>query len=198
MELLPERAIRWGDTLLVADVHWGKTATFRRHGIPVPHGDLEEDLARLDRLVALAGIRRLVVLGDLVHARVPPEVEAAVATWRAARPVELVLVRGNHDRHQPRLPAAWGIEDRDGPWRVGPFAFVHVPIEVDGAYALGGHLHPAAWVSGRGDALRLPCFHFGAAVGVLPAFGTFTGGVIVRRAPADRVYVIAGREVREV
>jgi DNA ligase-associated metallophosphoesterase len=190
--------VRWGDTLFVADVHWGKTATFRRMGIPVPLGDLDEDLGRMDALVTGTGVRRVVVLGDLVHARVDDDVVEAVAAWRRARPVEMVLVRGNHDRHQPRLPAAWGIEDRQGPWRLGPFALVHAPVEIDGAYTLAGHVHPAVRVAGRGDALTLPCFHFGRAVGILPAFGTFTGGVSVRRAPGDRVYAIAGKQVRPV
>ena len=62
---------------------------------------------------------------------------------------------------------------------------------------LAGHVHPAAVLSGRGhDRLRLPCFHFGPAVGVLPAFGAFTGMHVLPRGPQDRVYVVAGDEVR--
>jgi hypothetical protein len=65
---------------------------------------------------------------------------------------------------------------------------------VPGAYVLAGHLHPGAGAGpGAHDRLRLPCFHFGAAVGVLPAFGAFTG---MHRAAAwagDRVFVVAGR-----
>jgi hypothetical protein len=44
--------------------------------------------------------------------------------------------------------------------------------------------------------LRLPCFHFGAEVGVLPAFGAFTGMHVMPRAPDDRVFVVAGDAVR--
>ena len=43
---------------------------------------------------------------------------------------------------------------------------------------------------------RLPCFHFGAQVGVLPAFGAFTGSHRVQAAPGDRVYVVQGDVVR--
>ncbi|MFY7902844.1 MAG: hypothetical protein ACOVOU_08040, partial [Rubrivivax sp.] len=68
-----------------------------------------------------------------------------------------------------------------------------------GRYVLAGHVHPAASLGGRGPGrLRLPCFHFGADVGVLPAFGEFTGSRVLPRAPGDRVFVIAGDAVREV
>jgi hypothetical protein len=33
-------------------------------------------------------------------------------------------------------------------------------------------------------------------VGVLPAFGAFTGMHVVQRQPSERVYVVAGDEVR--
>jgi metallophosphoesterase superfamily enzyme len=48
------------------------------------------------------------------------------------------------------------------------------------------------------ERLRLPCFHFGAGVGVLPAFGAFTGMHAVRARTGDRVYVVAGDRVREL
>jgi metallophosphoesterase superfamily enzyme len=49
---------------------------------------------------------------------------------------------------------------------------------------------------GRGiDRLRLPCFCFGDAVGVLPAFGAFTGMHPVERDPAMQVYAIADDRV---
>jgi uncharacterized protein len=63
---------------------------------------------------------------------------------------------------------------------------------------LAGHLHPCITV-GRGiDRLRLPCFHFGANVGVLPAFGVFTGMHPIDRAPGDRVFVVADNAVHEL
>jgi len=109
-------------------------------------------------------------------------------------------VRGNHDRHAGDPPPDWRLHCVDEPWRVGPWALVHHPAPVAGAYVLAGHLHPAVRLGGRGaraqDRLRLPCFHFGPAVGVLPAFGAFTGQHVVRPAPGDRVFVVHGDAVR--
>src|SRR5690349_2361179 len=74
--LLPERAVWWPDrkTLVVADVHWGKSAHFRKHGIPMPGGTQDRDSLRLARLIREYGAERLVIAGDLFHSRHNAEV----------------------------------------------------------------------------------------------------------------------------
>ena len=202
LRLLAQRAAYLPEhhTLLVADAHIGKAVSFRRLGVPVPGGTTTETLERLDAAVAASGTRRVVFLGDLLHSARSRAAAtwAAVAQWRAMHPrLELTLVRGNHDHHAGDPPAEWGVECRDGPLRLGGLALAHHPDPVPSAYVLAGHMHPAAVVGGRAhDRLRLPCFHFGTQVGVLPAFGAFTGMHVLPRGPGDRVYVIAGDAVR--
>ncbi len=197
LRLLPQRAafLPGPGLLLVADLHLGKAQSFRRLGVPVPQGTTTATLARLDAALAATGARGIVFLGDLIHSArsKAPATWAAVARWRerhAALPLH--LVRGNHDRHAGDPPAAWRIETVDEPWPVWPgLALAHHPVAVTGAYVLAGHLHPAVVVGGRAhDRLRLPCFHFGAHVGVLPAFGAFTGTHPVVRTAGDRVYAV--------
>ena len=103
LSLLPERAIFWNAqrTLFIADPHWGKAATFRAGGIPVPSGTTDESISRLDRLLERTAAQQIIFLGDLLHAREGRSAEmfSAVARWRESRPeVELQLVRGNHDK----------------------------------------------------------------------------------------------------
>lgn len=199
--LWPERAAFDSEsrTLLVADAHLGKAQAFRRLGVPVPGGTTADNLQTLSRLVERAQALGVVFLGDLLHARHgrSPAVLDAVARWRARHAgLELRLVRGNHDSRAGDPPPDWGVEVVDEPWPLGPWALCHHPHPVPGAYVLAGHLHPAVTL-GRGiDRLRLPCFHFGAEVGVLPAFGAFTGMHTIERAPGDRVCAIAHDEVR--
>ena len=52
LELMADRAVYWSaqQAILVADLHWGKDATFRAHGIPVSRGQLEDELQRLNDL----------------------------------------------------------------------------------------------------------------------------------------------------
>jgi metallophosphoesterase superfamily enzyme len=87
----------------------------------------------------------------------------------------------------------------DEPFLDGPFALQHHPEEPSRGYALAGHIHPAVQLSGGGrQRLRLPCFWFGRRVGVLPAFGGFTGSALVTPKAGDRVFVVAENEVIQV
>jgi DNA ligase-associated metallophosphoesterase len=202
VQLLAQRAafVPEHGLLLVADAHVGKAASFRRWGVPVPEATTDDTLARLDALVTSTGAEQVVFLGDLLHSargRAAATL-AAFKHWRDTRPaLRLTLVRGNHDDRAGDPPTDWGVSCVDEPLHVGGLALAHHPEPVAGAYVLAGHLHPCAWVGGRGhDRLRLPCFHLGARVGVLPAFGAFTGMHAVQTAPGDRVFVTTGDEVR--
>jgi DNA ligase-associated metallophosphoesterase len=204
LELLAERAAFDPDRelLLVADAHFGKAVSFRRLGVPVPAGTTADALARLDRLLAATGARHVVFLGDFLHSAKSQRSAAlaAIGDWRARHVgLELTLVRGNHDARAGDPPAALGIEVVDEPLEVGPWSLQHHPRPAPGRYAIAGHLHPGIVVGGRGhDRLRLPCFHFGAEVGVLPAFGGFTGLAPVRRDPGDRLWALVDGDVVEV
>jgi DNA ligase-associated metallophosphoesterase len=200
--LHPERAVELpaDAVLVIADLHLGKAAALRAHGIPVPPGGTRDDLARLDRVLDRTGARHLVVLGDLGHSRHAWEARAAApfAAWRVSRPaLAITLVRGNHDRHAGDPPATLAITTVDPPARLGPFALHHEPPDAPGAGpALSGHLHPTLSITGRGrQRLRLPCFVQRGDSLLLPAFSAFTGGGAWRPAPGDRPFLVAGGEV---
>lgn len=198
LTLLPEKAAYLAERklLLIADAHFGKAVSFRRLGVPVPQGSTADNLAALSALVARHGVRRIVFLGDLLHSAHAQSAatQAALAYWREAhRHLELTLVRGNHDNRAGDPPAALGIEVVDEPLRLGPWALCHHPDAGADGYVLAGHLHPCVTVHGRArERLRLPCFWFGERVGVLPAFGAFTGMHPITARPHDRVYALTG------
>jgi uncharacterized protein len=201
LSLLPERAAfqeRTG-TLIVADAHLGKAAAFRAAAIPLPGGTTTEALARLSAALDRTGARRLLLLGDFFHAKSgrADRTLAAIADWRERHAdLEVVLVRGNHDRGAGDPPGEWGFTCCDEPLIEPPFAFRHHPAEEPGSYVLAGHIHPAVSLAGAGrQREKLSCFLFGERIGLLPAFGDFTGGAGVRPRHGDRVYVVAGDEV---
>jgi DNA ligase-associated metallophosphoesterase len=181
--------------LVVADVHFGKAATFRARGVPVPQGTTTDNLRRLDALLGATSARRLVFLGDLFHAREAhaPDTLAALHAWRARHPrVEMLLVEGNHDRHAGAPPAALGLRVEAEPWPLGTLALCHHPQRVGGAHVLAGHLHPCVRLhGGANDSLRLPCFWIRDELTLLPAFGEFTGGAPIVREAGDRVIALA-------
>jgi uncharacterized protein len=200
--LLPERAVFWprGATLVAADFHWGKAATFRAAGIPIPGGATGDDLARLDAALERTQAQRLIVLGDLFHARagrIASRTLAELRQWRSRRPeVEILLVRGNHDRHAGDPPPDLRINCVNEPAFVPPFVLRHQPVSAPDGYTLAGHVHPGVVLTGPArQHARLPCFLFGRDVALLPAFGSFTGLGIVEPGPDYRLFVIAGDDV---
>ncbi len=206
MQLLPQRAMFWlaRSTLLIADTHFGKDATFRRAGVPVPIESLRRDLDRLGETVALTGCERLMILGDFYHARSgrSDQTEQLLTRWFAAhRGLEVTVLEGNHDVHAGSPRADWGLVYRAKPQVEIPFAFMH---DVDSANVegvqkcvrVGGHLHPAMILRGPVGATRkVPCFVIGEDRVILPAFAGFTGGKTVRPRAGERlVPAVAGSE----
>jgi DNA ligase-associated metallophosphoesterase len=202
--LLPERVVFLPetDTLLVADAHIGKAMTFRQLGVPVPAGTTEETLGVLTRLVHRLDVKRIVFLGDFLHsARSLGEATfASVLRWRELHSaLELTLVRGNHDDLAGDPPAVLDIQPFDEPLRHGALSFSHHPRPMSGTFVLAGHLHPCVSIGGRAhDWHRLPCFWFSQQVGVLPAFGAFTGMQAIRAKQGERVFAAAPDRVFEL
>lgn len=192
--LTPDPAVLWPAqaTAFVADVHLGKSASFRAAGVPVPEAATGRDLQRLTDVLHASGTRRLVILGDLVHA--PAWKNAATRDafdrWRRAHQgIDIVCVLGNHDRAAGCLPE--GVRTLEEPSEDGALTFVHDPAVGAGAGrpALAGHLHPVVRLQGRaGSRVRARCFWRHGSVLILPAFGTFTGGHPVRPNEGDGVW----------
>jgi uncharacterized protein len=202
--LLPEKAIFLpeSDTLLVADAHIGKATSFRQLGVPVPAGTTGETLSVLTRLIHRLEAKRVVFLGDFLHSArsLAPDTLAGVLRWRELHSaVELTLVRGNHDDRAGDPPPVLDIQAFDEPLAMHGLALAHHPRPSAGGFVLAGHLHPCVSVGGRAhDWHRLPCFWFSQRVGVLPAFGAFTGMQAVRVREGERVFAAAPDRVFEL
>lgn len=201
LRLLPERAAYWEarSTLLIADPHWGKAATFRSAGLFVPRGTTSSGIERLDSLLERLEVNRIVFLGDFLHARAGrvDRTLRALQDWRSRHAgLEMVLVRGNHDRGAGDPPGELDIRCVEPPMFEGRLALAHHPVPRPDSYVVAGHLHPGARLIGRGrQRQRLPCFWISERVCVLPAFGDFTGMAIIEPSPEDGVFVVAGDAV---
>jgi len=201
--LLAEKAVLWPreKMLIIADIHFGKAASFRAAGVPVPRGTTSQNLAALDGLIARHAVAHVMFLGDFLHARAAhaSATVAAMLAWRMRHSgLKLTLVRGNHDRHAGDPAASLLIDLVDEPYQQGPFAFCHHPDLATEGYALAGHIHPSFRLSTRHDSLRLPCFVVGTKRMILPSFGAFTGGFLITPEVDDAIYVSSGEAVHFV
>lgn len=197
MFALADRALFWprAKTLFVADVHFGKDATFREHLRWIPPGTTTDDLTRLRILIDRYGVERLVILGDAFHSESAREAETLnqLRAWRTNIAARIILVEGNHDRHARAIAQELEFEVVEPGFFLPPFELHHVPLSSPSKrFALCGHLHPVVMARGLArQRVRLRCFWASQAACILPAYGGFTGGYPVRPAQGDRVIVIA-------
>lgn len=196
---LRERALWWParSTLLVADLHLGKAASFRHFGVPVPEAATAADLDRLSSIISRFRPERLVILGDLIHARSgrAPECMSAFAHWRSRyAELDVLLIRGNHDRSAGDPPADWNLRIADEPHADAPsdtLALAHHPDQdSDERPFFCGHLHPGVRLHGGVGSIRCPVFWFTPRRAMLPAFGSFTGLALVSPGPEDTVLAV--------
>ena len=163
------------ELLCVSDLHLGKSERVaRRSGLALPPYDTRDTLGRLADDLAHTQARTVICLGDsfddLGAAQSLAEDERLwIAGLQAGR--RWIWIEGNHDP---------GPVDMGGTHRAelteAPLVFRH--IAQTGARAeVSGHYHPKVTVRLRGRALSRPAFLFDDTRLILPAYGTYTGGL---------------------
>ncbi len=170
-------ALHWPvqSLLVVSDLHIGKSGRIARRGGPMlPPYEGIETLIRLAADIEATGARTIVCLGDSFDdaeaaAELRGETAAHLAPLMAGR--EWIWIEGNHD------PGPLGLGGTHlGSFREGPLTFRH--IASPGAEGeVSGHFHPKARLGGRGRGITRPCFLVDGTRIVMPAYGTYTGGL---------------------
>lgn len=196
LSLLPERAIYWSSRriLIVSDLHLGKAAHFRKHGIPISRKIHLTDLQILESLILGHKPQHIILLGDLFHSFENNEWQDFLQFLAVYDDVKFSLIEGNHDILD-EYPAALTVTPL---LELPPFSFTHIK-EKSPLYNLSGHLHPGILVRGKArQSITLPCYYFSNDHALLPAFGQFTGLKKIRPKKEDQVFGIAEGQVIEL
>ena len=182
-ELLPQKGLRIGNSIVIADLHIGYEESMAKEGIYLPKVFKQ----MLDSIVALLREerpKRLIINGDLKHSFIPLRREKfeLKAFFEHTLPFveEVIVVRGNHD-----VGISWvrelGVEivdeiDIKG-WKI-----VHGHKLVEGEKFIIGHEHPAIRLRDEvGALIKVPIFLVGETLIVLPAFSPWAYGNDVLR-----------------
>jgi hypothetical protein len=157
--------------LVVSDLHLGKAGRIaRRGGALLPPYDTEATLERLDAEIGALDPAQVVCLGDSFDdpeaAELPDRHAAWVARLLAGR--GWVWIEGNHDPGPIGLGGAHLAE-----LAAGPLRFRHIAEAAPQPGEVSGHFHPKARLAG----VSRPCFLHDRVRVILPAFGSYTGGL---------------------
>ncbi|WP_010139873.1 ligase-associated DNA damage response endonuclease PdeM [Oceanicola sp. S124] len=170
---LPSGALYWPAQALlcVSDLHLGKAERVARRALsPLPPYETQDTLTRLEEALALTGAETVVCLGDsfdddAAARALPPKDRLWIATLQAGR--RWIWIEGNHDPGPVDLGGEHLAE-----LSLGPLTLRHI-AESGAQGEVSGHYHPKAGLRGRWR----PAFLLDAARLILPAFGTYTGGL---------------------
>jgi len=181
------------NTLLIADVHLGKSGVFRKAGIPAPQGLHEKNMSQLTRVFGNHPGSTVVFLGDVFHGLQNKETLSLQLLLNVHPEHTFILVKGNHDFDLPEWEQLTVVDE----WTIGLLLCLHEPpgadFDTDTPFAVAtaqqrfptlakdvflvcGHLHPGVALRGKGRSrARIKAFYLNQWLCVLPAFGTFTG-----------------------
>ncbi|GAB1857279.1 ligase-associated DNA damage response endonuclease PdeM [Flavobacteriaceae bacterium MHTCC 0001] len=176
--LTNQRVVFWPkkQALILSDLHIGKTAHFRKNGIPIPAELLYKDLERLKHLIHHFNPNTLFIVGDLFHAEFNGDVKV-FQKWMQQFTISMVLIKGNHDKNSFILYESLDIEIIQNYLELTPFIFSHdITVLKEDEFYISGHIHPGVLIKGKGrQRIKLPCYQITNQQLVLPAFSLFTG-----------------------
>ncbi len=174
---LPSGALWWHDErmLVVSDLHLGKSERLaRRGGTLLPPYEVRETLERLDADLGRCAASLVICLGDSFDdmqaaEALPDEYRLWITRMQAGR--RWIWIEGNHDSDPTNLGGTHLAE-----LRAGPLTFRHIG-QPGSIGEVSGHFHPKASLRIKGRAITRPCFLFDQNHLILPAYGTYTGGL---------------------
>ncbi|AHJ69374.1 ligase-associated DNA damage response endonuclease PdeM [Granulibacter bethesdensis] len=191
----PSGAVWWPAEriLMVADLHLEKGSAAAIRGSLLPPWDSAATLDALENLILHYRPAQVIALGDSFHdryglERMQPQDAARLHLISQSTTFRWVL--GNHDPVASKgLSGTFHTEHG-----LKQFIFRHEAAPVpDGTLEFCGHHHPKASVPVRGTWLTRPCFVFSAERLMLPAFGTYTGGLDISSPVIAKLFPQGGR-----
>lgn len=180
----------WPDEqlLIVSDLHLEKGSSFAsQKAVLLPPYDTPATLERLAMCITDWQPKTVISLGDSFHdnnaaLRLPQSFRLALNQLIDGR--DWIWVCGNHDPTPPEgLGGTFCSEIQ-----IGSLNFIHEPLTSFRVGEVAGHLHPKAKIRRRGKSVRRRCMVGDINRLILPAFGTFTGGLNVRDEAYDGLF----------
>jgi len=174
---LTSGALWWEEQqiLTVSDLHLGKSNRMaRRNGLMLPPYETRDTLARLEADIYATNAATVICLGDsfddLAAAESLTEDEALwINRLQAGR--KWFWLEGNHDPG----PTNFG-GTHLGEYSASSITFRHIAQPASGG-EISGHYHPKATIKTHRQSTTRPCFLYDSDRVILPAYGTFTGGL---------------------
>lgn len=163
--------------LCVSDLHLGKSERMARSGgALLPPYETRDTLARLTAEIEATSPRHVICLGDSfddLDAACGLDESDRLTLKRMAAGRDWTWIEGNHDPGPIDLPGSHRSEIL-----IEGLGFRHIATDL--TPEISGHYHPKFRLGLRGLSVTRPCFLADDRRVILPAFGSYTGGLSSR------------------
>lgn len=173
-----------GATAIASDLHLEKGSHFAKRGHFLPPYDSEMTLHTLLTFCATNAVSRLILLGDYFHdpaayQRMPASAKEMLSNLLRYNPI---LIEGNHD----------GGLVPDGFMAVTEYVldniyYTHEATPQD-RIEISGHFHPKVDIIYKGARISRRCFIEDGRKMILPAIGSYTGGLKIQSPAIKNIF----------
>lgn len=175
--------IKDNKTLVLADLHLGKSVSLNRTGNYVPLYDNEETIKSLKDIILKYNPLKIITLGDSFHDKfsiMNMNKQHLSELKKITQNFNFIWITGNHDKN------LLGIEKLNGTF-LDNFSkenlrFTHIKTNSKSSktFEFSGHYHPKTYLRINNSRYYYKCFVIGKNFCILPSFGYYTGGIDVR------------------
>ena len=198
---MPSGALWWPaqSILCVSDLHFGKSNRLARMGQSwIPPYENQDTLLRLETDLDSTSAKKIICLGDSFDDNEASQSLTSdellwITKMQAGR--EWIWISGNHDPSPKNLGGSFlhYLE-------IGKLYFQHI-ASAEGRFEISGHYHPKIRVIIKGQSFTRRCFLVDENRVILPAYGTYTGGLYCNRDPLhsimqqNAIALMTGKEI---
>ncbi|MFT4716057.1 MAG: DNA ligase-associated metallophosphoesterase [Paracoccaceae bacterium] len=201
---LPSGALWWAERglLCVSDLHFGKSGRIaRRNGSLLPPYENADTLARLEQDILTRNPQTIICLGDSFDDLAAfEEMDEGDHFWLtcliAGR--KWIWIEGNHDPGPVDIGGTHLVSHSEG-----GLTFRHI-ADPDKSFEISGHFHPKGRINAKGRSVSRPCFLVDEHRAIMPAYGSYTGGlrsdneVLCELMAIDAIAILTGKSAQPI
>jgi len=198
---LPSGALWWPDqsVLCVSDLHFGKSNRLARKGQSwIPPYENQDTLLRLEKDLDATNTKKIICLGDSfddneASRSLPTDEVLWITKMQTHR--EWIWISGNHDPSPKNLGGTF-LESLE----IEKLNFQHIASSKK-RFEISGHYHPKIRVRVKHQSFTRRCFLVDDKRVIMPAYGTYTGGLYCNRDPLrsimnqNSIALMIGKEI---
>ena len=191
------------NTLVISDLHFGKSFSFAKVGNFLPPYDINETIEKIRKLIEKYSPKQIISLGDSFHESKTLKMIDKISIKKinkAFNQLDVIWIDGNHDENLKNKKLIYGKFKKNHTFSSLTFTHIKSRKLENNLFEFSGHFHPKISFKHNKINYLCKCFVLGKNFCILPAFGSFTGGLDINSSelkqilPKDKTIIAIGKK----